>query len=83
MLRSTILRMAIKRVIRTPTLRNVRNGYPILPTTPRTVSTSWNHHSFPIIHSQSHRYFATDNGDKRRGMKTDMEKVMNDTGTKD
>jgi len=83
MLRNTILRMAIKRVIRTPTPRNVRYGYPILPTTSRTMSTSWNNHSFPTIDSRSHRYFATDNGDKRRGMKADMEKDMNDTSTED
>ena len=83
MLRNAILRMAIKRVIRTPTPRNIGIGYPILSTTPRTMSTSWNNHSFPIIHSQSHRYFATDNGDIRRGMKADMEKDMNDTSTKD
>ena len=83
MLRSTVLRMAIKRVIRTQTPRNVRIGYLILPTTSRTMSTSWKSHSFPTINSQSHRYFATDNGDKRRGVKVDMEKDMNDTSTKD
>ena len=83
MLRNTILRMSIKRVIRTQTPRNIRIGYPILSTTSRTLSASWNHHSFPITSSQSHRCFATDNGDKGRGMKVDMEKDMNDTSTKD
>ena len=62
MLQSSVLRMSIKRFIRTPIPRNISFGYPISSSTPRTLSTTWNHHSFPIMNAQSHRCFATYGG---------------------
>ena len=58
MIRNFVLRMSIKTIIRTPTPRNIRNGYPIL-------SSSWN----PPLLSPRHQYFATYAGDRRRGTK--------------